>query len=94
MNVREKTCANCKNFKRYFVLNVSLRFTPTDRGYCIERKTDRCRLKLEVVQDETCELWQSNELQKLRGQYAAENILQDISDKLEVVRVLLSEDKQ
>lgn len=88
-----KTCANCKNFKRYFVLNVSLRFNPVDRGFCIVRKVRRDSSKKEVTENDTCELWQTNELQRLRDQYVAEKVLQDVREKLEAVRILLSEDK-
>lgn len=86
-----KTCSNCKNFKRYYILNVSLRFAPVDKGFCVIRK--RCKgCVREVAQNESCELWQTNELQNLKHRYVAENVLQDVSEKLEAVRVLLSED--
>ena len=63
-----------------------------DKGFCTIRK---CRggSKRDVEGDETCDLWQSNDLQKQKNKYIVETVLQDINKKLEAVRVLLSEDK-
>lgn len=88
-----KVCGNCRYFKRYYVLNVCLRFVPVNEGFCCHRKTGRRATKRNVIETNTCEWWQSNELQKLKDQYIAENVLKDTNKKLEAIRVLLSEDQ-
>lgn len=90
----QRICSNCKNFKRYYTLNVSLRFKPTDKGYCIKRKSRGSGRKREVLQEETCELWQTNEQKKKEDKYLAENVLLDISKKLEAIRSILSEEEK
>lgn len=90
----QRICSNCKNFKRYYTLNVSLRFKPTDKRYYIKRKLRGRGRKREVMQDETCELWQTNEQKKIEDKYLAENVLLDISKKLEAIRSILSEEEK
>ncbi len=94
MDEREKNCANCKNFKRYYTLNVCFRFTPTDKGYCVKRKMRKDGSKLDVERNETCDMWQSNELQIINNRYTAVEVLRDISKKLEAIRGILGDDGQ
>lgn len=91
MNEQGKSCMNCKHFKRYYVLNVSLRFVPIDEGFCCHCNINRRIVKKNVTKDDSCSLWQSRELQKITNRYIAEEILQDISKKLESIRAILDD---
>lgn len=82
-----KVCANCKYFKRYYIIGYDYTFRPTDKGFCsnteVKSKTkfpNKCL---------GCELWQPYELQKLGIRYGMEMHLQNISKTMEKILAVL-----
>lgn len=51
-----KIFTNGKYFERYYVLNVSLRFTPTNEGFCANRKVNVNVASKHVRKDEGCDM--------------------------------------
>lgn len=89
MNEQNKTCLNCKYFSQYYVLGVTMRFSPTRKGFCSNAQVKDVVCKQCLKKNTECDLWQPRELQKLKEQYCVELKLQLISEQLDDVIALL-----
>lgn len=85
----DKTCINCKHFSRYYVLNASLRFAPTNKGFCGSGKVPDGAVKKYIRQNVACDMWQPRELKKLKEHYGIELKLQIVKEQLDDIIALL-----
>lgn len=89
-----RVCTNCKYFQRYYVIASGFRFKPTIKGFCSDHKVNANISKRLVRTNVGCDLWQSEELQKLGHRYNMEITLNKAVETLEEIRDYLKDGEQ
>lgn len=92
MDERKSTCRNCKYFRRYYILNSTLRYVATDKGFCGKCGVRENVAKKHLKEEDCCYLWQPYELQKLCEKYTVEIVLEKIYEMLSYIRDILDND--
>lgn len=81
-----RVCTNCKYFQRYYVISAGFRFSPTHKGFCANGNVNANLSKRLVLKNAGCDLWQSEELQKLNHDYRMEMAMDRAFATLEEIR--------
>lgn len=87
-NEPDRTCSNCKYFKRHYVVSAS-RFMPLNEGHCGNASQKRKTGDVRTTKNAGCQLWQPRESEKPKQRYCLELLLQSVDKRLEEILAVL-----